>query len=120
MAERAEKKGLKCSCAALSVARGVTQDARVGESTDATCAHYALPPCTLLTHTVLPSPTNPSPLPPQDTLADNGMELTVSCVSDLKEGKPWMMCREEWISIDEALNASYADGEAGDFDKMVR
>jgi hypothetical protein len=48
------------------------------------------------------------------------MELTVSCVSDLKEGKPWMMCREEWISIDEALNASYADGEAGDFDKMVR
>ena len=110
---------------ALSVSRRVTQGARVGESTDATCAHYALSPFTLhslpshCAHT-LPALTNPPPLPLQDTLADNGMELTVSCVSDLKEGKPWMMCREEWISIDEALNASYADGEAGDFDKMVR
>jgi hypothetical protein len=47
------------------------------------------------------------------------MELTVSAVSDLKEGKPWMMCRDTWITFDDAMKATYADGEAGDFAKMA-
>ena len=37
----------------------------------------------------------------QDMLKENGMDVTVSCISDLKEGKPWMMCREAWITLDE-------------------
>lgn len=55
----------------------------------------------------------------RDILKANGMEVTVSAISDLKEGKPWMMCRESWITLEEAQKASYADGEAGDFLKMA-
>lgn len=55
----------------------------------------------------------------KDILKDNGMELTVSAISDLKEGKPWMICRESWITLEQAQQASYADGEAGDFGKMA-
>ena len=100
------------------------------------------------------------------------MDVSVMAVSDIKDGKPWMMCRcvhmcvliarrwacvlclsraspegvsivvsfspgqlaplavsrcfparpthrEEWISLKEAKSASYADGEAGDFEKMA-
>mmetsp|Transcript_80320 Transcript_80320/g.117740 ORF Transcript_80320/g.117740 Transcript_80320/m.117740 type:complete len:370 (-) Transcript_80320:151-1260(-) len=55
----------------------------------------------------------------KDILKANDMDVTVSCIADLKEGKPWMMCKESWISLDEAQKATYADGEAGDFEKMA-
>jgi len=32
----------------------------------------------------------------QATLKANGMDVSVMAVSNLKEGKPWMLCREKW------------------------
>lgn len=53
------------------------------------------------------------------TLAANGMDVSVMAVSNLKDGKPWMLCREEWITLQDAKDAKYADGEAGDLAKMA-
>lgn len=53
------------------------------------------------------------------TLAANGMDVSVMAVSGKKDGKPWMICREEWITLSDFKGMKSEEGEAGDLDKMA-
>jgi len=53
------------------------------------------------------------------TLAANGMDVEVMAIADMKDGKPWMLCRDKWITVKDAKSAKWDDGEAGDFEKMA-
>ena len=55
----------------------------------------------------------------QATLAANGMDVSVMAIASKKDGKEWMMCREKWITLQEAKDAKWDMGEAGDLKKMA-
>ena len=52
-------------------------------------------------------------------LAANGMDVSVMAIASKKDGKEWMMCREKWITLQEAKDAKWDMGEAGDLKKMA-
>lgn len=59
----------------------------------------------------------------QALLEKQGFEVTVSAISELKDGKPWMVCAGAGETLTRAaFKAALADpsaGEAGDFTKMA-
>jgi len=57
----------------------------------------------------------------RDTLAAQGLDVTVAAISKTKDGKPWMLCDSSGCTLDDVAKglADAAAGEPGDFAKMA-
>ena len=57
----------------------------------------------------------------QALLSKRGLDVTVAAISELKDGKPWMICSDSTVTV-EGFKAALADpeaGKAGDFLEMA-
>ena len=57
----------------------------------------------------------------QALLSKRGLDVTVAAISELKDGKPWMICSDSTVTV-EGFKAALADpeaGQAGDFLEMA-
>lgn len=87
------------------------------------CASYIHHVLFLLLGSAINSSNQLSSQPQSCLSVSQGFEVTVSAISELKDGKPWMVCAGAGETLTRAaFKAALADpsaGEAGDFTKMA-